>query len=419
MPIKALVLRHPLIIVFCYISAVGLLFIAGAYEFSRYSREQEILSMAESYATALISAHEYYSTEIVPRAVEAGVKLSHSFKDTSDELPFPGTFANDYGLSLNKKLPGLSMKLYSEYPFPWDMSRQLDDFQRDALSFLSQHPGGKYLRLLHGADGDTLRYALPMIMQESCVDCHNRPDFQFPRIWAIGDFRGVREVSLPVAPGAPVNRRVVTLGALFAAVSALAGVLLIWPVVTRLRTALSQSQALAAKLDHMAMHDFLTQLPGKRLGHDRIIQAIHQATRNAANAAVLFVDLDGFKQINDLMGHEAGDEALRAVAQRILGVVRSVDTVARLGGDEFLVVLTNIRGAHEASQTAQRILDEMAKPFSLEPGEANLGASIGIALYPNNGNSPDELIREADQAMYGVKATGKNGYRFAEGKAET
>jgi diguanylate cyclase (GGDEF)-like protein/PAS domain S-box-containing protein len=167
------------------------------------------------------------------------------------------------------------------------------------------------------------------------------------------------------------------------------------------------------KIKHLATHDALTDLPTLRLGRDRLSMALNLARRNKTMAAVLFIDLDGFKEVNDSLGHDAGDYVLKQVAQRLLSCVRKTDTVARLGGDEFLIVVTELRDTGHIKRLAEKIIREVSEPVIYCNLETIVGASIGIALFPDNAEENDLLIKLADDAMYGVKKSGKNGFRFA------
>ncbi|MDT9000857.1 GGDEF domain-containing protein [Paucibacter sp. APW11] len=168
------------------------------------------------------------------------------------------------------------------------------------------------------------------------------------------------------------------------------------------------------EIARLAHHDELTGLPSLRLARDRLRMACHQAERQRSKAALLFIDLDGFKRINDSAGHEAGDEVLRVVAARMVEAVRSVDTVARLGGDEFIVILSGVPDARTATEVAQKIVAAAAAPIPWQGCTLQIGASIGIALYPEHSDTPEDLLRRADSAMYSVKRGGKNGYALHE-----
>ncbi len=165
-------------------------------------------------------------------------------------------------------------------------------------------------------------------------------------------------------------------------------------------------------LDHLAHHDPLTQLPNRALFKDRLEHAVNLAKRNNQAVALLFLDLDNFKQINDTLGHLAGDELLVIVGRRLRELLRHTDTVARFGGDEFAILLENVEGKRQARNIASKILDELSQPITLAGQEFHLTASLGIAMAPYDDSQPDNLIRDADTAMYEAKRRGKNAYSF-------
>jgi diguanylate cyclase (GGDEF)-like protein/PAS domain S-box-containing protein len=166
------------------------------------------------------------------------------------------------------------------------------------------------------------------------------------------------------------------------------------------------------RIKHLAFHDPLTGLPNRTLLLERLGQLILAAGRNQRPAAVLFLDLDGFKQINDTLGHEIGDDLLKAVAQTLLDQVRQGDTVARLGGDEFVIVLDSPENAVEVERIATRIISSVGQDRVLRGNPVRVGISIGIALFPQAGASADALLAAADAAMYRAKHAGKNAWRF-------
>lgn len=166
------------------------------------------------------------------------------------------------------------------------------------------------------------------------------------------------------------------------------------------------------RLEHLAHFDPLTDLPNRVLFQDRLAHAIDRAARYQHGIAVLLLDLDGFKHINDSLGHPVGDQLLTQVAARLSHCVRVEDTVARLGGDEFAVILVNMRDASDAIEVVRKILLNIEQPFDLDGTGAMVSASIGIAVYPADGGSATELVRNADAAMYGAKEAGRNTYCF-------
>lgn len=167
-----------------------------------------------------------------------------------------------------------------------------------------------------------------------------------------------------------------------------------------------------ARIDFLAHHDVLTELPNRLLFKDRFERAMIHAQRARSRAALLFVDLDRFKEVNDLLGHPAGDLLLCETARRIESCVRDTDTVCRHGGDEFLVALTDVRSNDAIARVARTILDVVARPYRLDSHEVAISSSIGIAIYPDDGDNFDSLLRKADSAMYRAKDAGRNTYRY-------
>ncbi|MBF0246674.1 MAG: diguanylate cyclase [Alphaproteobacteria bacterium] len=167
------------------------------------------------------------------------------------------------------------------------------------------------------------------------------------------------------------------------------------------------------QMRHMASHDTLTGLPNRILLMDRIEGAIHNARRHARKCAVLFIDLDGFKAVNDTLGHDKGDILLKGVADRLRACVRENDTVARLGGDEFVILLVDLEDLNNTRPVAEKILVALSRPFDLDGHAGHIGASIGIAGYPDHGEGAQAILKQADHAMYDVKGAGKNSFVIA------
>ncbi len=164
---------------------------------------------------------------------------------------------------------------------------------------------------------------------------------------------------------------------------------------------------------HMSSHDTLTNIPNRALLMDRMDQALARARRDKTKIAVMFIDLDNFKPINDAMGHIVGDKALKLIAKRLSSCLRETDTVARFGGDEFVVILTDINNREDASNMAQKLNASLSKPINLGGKKISMGASIGIAFYPDHAKTPETLLSMADKAMYVVKNKGKKSYHFS------
>lgn len=186
----------------------------------------------------------------------------------------------------------------------------------------------------------------------------------------------------------------------------------------RVFTDISLLKATQKKLEQLASFDTLTGVPNRRLLNDRLEQTVRRMQRRNDGLAVMFIDLDGFKNVNDSHGHAIGDLALQAVALRLQKCVRSSDSVGRLGGDEFAIVLDGARLPADAALVGERIVAAMAEPLILEGHRLTLAASIGIAVYPDAGTDAASLLKNADAAMYEVKQAGRNGFRFSTRPAE-
>ena len=166
-------------------------------------------------------------------------------------------------------------------------------------------------------------------------------------------------------------------------------------------------------LESLELHDALTGLPNRRLLMDRLSLAIAHARRNKHTMAVMYLDLDGFKQINDTLGHDVGDSLLSMVAARLVAAVRQEDTVARLGGDEFVIALWELIHDDDVAKLVSKVIQSVSQPYSIQGSSVNITVSIGVSLYPTHGEEAETLMKSADLALYEAKRSGKNGYRIA------
>jgi diguanylate cyclase (GGDEF)-like protein len=169
----------------------------------------------------------------------------------------------------------------------------------------------------------------------------------------------------------------------------------------------------AEQYRHLAHHDVLTGLPNRRLFADRMEQAIARARRSGAGVALMLLDLDEFKAINDSQGHSVGDQVLVNVAQRLRNGLRESDTVARLGGDEFVILLPDTRQLRDIARIAAKAIESVREPLAIGAGQYRIGASVGIALFPDHADGAERLMQEADIAMYEAKRAGGSAYRFS------
>src|SRR5690606_27821947 len=196
--------------------------------------------------------------------------------------------------------------------------------------------------------------------------------------------------------------------------------LIVIGVLGRLSRQLQHSRQLAVEeqiahsrqVEHLAFHDTLTGLPNRSFFNRLLSRAVIEAQRYDRNLAVMFLDLDGFKTINDTLGHQAGDKLLRQVSHRLTEMLRDSDTVARLGGDEFVVLLPAIGDRSSLAAVAGKILQSIGRPFVLAGQDCRVSASVGISIFPHDGTDAESLMKNADVAMYSAKAHGKDGFEF-------
>lgn len=186
----------------------------------------------------------------------------------------------------------------------------------------------------------------------------------------------------------------------------------LWRQRQELFQLLQEKEKLTEKLRELAEYDALTKLPNRSLFQDRLHQAVVLALRNKQSGTLMFIDLDKFKEVNDSLGHDYGDQLLIQTAERLSTCVRKSDTVARLGGDEFTVVLQNTTEENSSVIVAEKILEQLSAPFRLGEHEVQIGGSIGITTFPDNATDTQSLLKQADAAMYEAKKAGRNTYRI-------
>jgi len=201
------------------------------------------------------------------------------------------------------------------------------------------------------------------------------------------------------------------------AVALIAGAL-VWLLVRRVRRTSSQLEFSEQRVKYLAFHDAMTRIPNRALFEDRLDRALANARRSGAPLALHLVDLDGFKQVNDTLGHQAGDELIRQTAGRLSGLVEDVDTVARLGGDEFAVIQVELRSAEAALALSARIVAAMARPFEIAGQEVLISASVGLAVEDAGASTPEDIFRHADVALYEAKTSGRGRYQLFAGELD-
>jgi diguanylate cyclase (GGDEF)-like protein len=183
---------------------------------------------------------------------------------------------------------------------------------------------------------------------------------------------------------------------------------------------ITKRKELQQKLEEMATHDYLTGLPNRALLNDRFTIAAVLAQRNKNRLAIMSLDLDKFKSINDTLGHDAGDQMLKAVSKRLNGIIRASDTLARVGGDEFVLMMLETNNMENATTIAQKILDSFKESMLIDGHELHLSTSIGIAMYPEDAEDLENLTKKSDAAMYYSKGHGRNQFKFfGDGNVQT
>jgi diguanylate cyclase (GGDEF)-like protein/PAS domain S-box-containing protein len=286
------------------------------------------------------------------------------------------------------EMSGVSVQTFYPDLEEWDAARRATE-----KDFLAGHPSSYEYRLVR-KDGSSFWARLS-----------GRPfDMAHPKgrsVWLIDDVTSRREAAEAVRRARDeLEVRVLERTAELAGANA------------QLQAEIVERRQAEARVHHMAYHDSLTGLPNRALLADRLDRAMLAAQRSDRRLAVMFIDLDRFKTINDSLGHMTGDALLKEVAERLVGAVRASDTVARLGGDEFVVLLPGIHDTEESSHVAQKIIDMLSEPIPLEGRLLHITPSIGICTYPDDGNDVATLMRNADAAMYHAKASGRNNYQY-------
>lgn len=248
------------------------------------------------------------------------------------------------------------------------------------------HEVDEVFRAVDGATGERVREAMQLAMRDQAATTLNL------------QFDGAAAEAAPFEDSAvPIHNRL----------GEVAGAVMVF-------RDMGTSRALSNRMLYLAQHDSLTGLPNRVLLHDRLNHALSLAHRRRTQMAVLFLDLDRFKHVNDSLGHVIGDRLLQSVAQRLLGCVRRSDTVSRHGGDEFVVLLSEISHAEDAAVSAEKMLQALAVPHRIDQHELRVTSSIGIVVYPDDGTDVEVLLKHADTAMYHAKDQGRNNYQFFE-----
>jgi diguanylate cyclase (GGDEF)-like protein len=404
-------------------------------------------------ADQLRALRAFYSANVVSKAVKDGAKASANYKNDPTAIPVPTTFILDVAQAFSNEQ--VKVGLVSPYPWSTRAGRVLDDFQQDAWAKLSLDPTGHVERREMVNGREVLRVAVGDRMDASCVACHNANPQSPKRDWKVGDVRGIIEVVRPIDQ---ITRGAESLSwhlvggvaaagtALFLALSGL-GVQLVRPLrdlagtingfahgdldeavphtgrsdelgtvaraLMNMQEQTNERMRAEEQISHMAHHDALTGLPNRVLFGSELERALGEWLPDET-VAVFCLDLDRFKQVNDTLGHPVGDSLLQAVAERLYSFVSDRTLVARLGGDEFSVIQVGAHQPHDAVTLGEQIIARLSEPYEIKGFQIVIGASVGVSLAPNDGEGADDLLRNADLALYRAKTEGRGTLRFFE-----
>jgi diguanylate cyclase (GGDEF)-like protein len=409
-------------------------------------------------AEQMRTLRSFYSEHVIAAAVRSGTRASATYKTEPSSIPVPTTFILDAAAAFSTD--SVKVRLVSPYPWPTRAGRVLDGFEKEAWNYLAGTPDGRFARREVVAGREVLRVAIGDRMDASCVACHNSNPLSPKTDWKVGDVRGLIEVVTSIDAVTRGARQlsltlvmsIVLAGSLLLALLLLIGTRLIRPlrdltavihliagghdqdklphldrgdelgtVARALQSLQEQTKERAraeAQITHMARHDGLTGLPNRVLFHQEMERALTRVLRDEP-FAVLCLDLDRFKSVNDTLGHPVGDALLVEVAQRLTASIREGDMVARLGGDEFALLLHATHDPSDATSLAERIIAALSTPCHVAGHTILMGTSVGIAFAPGDGDDADMLLKAADMALYRAKNDGGGTFRLFEPEMDT
>ncbi|MBL8519279.1 MAG: EAL domain-containing protein [Betaproteobacteria bacterium] len=426
-------LRHPLPLVFAAIMAVvGTVIYLLMAQSQRKLIEHEAVKIAEIVAGHALAARTVYTTQVSSKLAADGTGAVQDYHGRPGYVPLPAQFLKYVGRESERR----SQSLYQYRPLSkWNLEPTQglsDDFQRWAWRGLEAQdqpaPAGPIAwrdvwRIEPSAAGSVLRFMrADPAAEAACVQCHNdtepAPEVAALRVaagvppgkqWVQHQLLGAIEVSVPLnRVEAVAAAQMADTMRLVIAVSLLGLLAASWFAYHDTR----KSQATAAAYEIQARYDALTGLPNRLLLKERTEEMIKRVSRESTYGALIFLDLDDFKNINDSLGHSAGDTVLRVTAQRLATCVRQTDTVGRYSGDEFVIVVDGIGQPADAAEIARKIMTSVTEPHSLSEHDVIVSASIGIACFPNDGTDAGTLLKNADAAMYRSKENGRNQVSF-------
>ena len=393
--------------------------LAGTYFLSENLVESQALQFAKVAAKTLNEARTLYSANVVHRLQHLDtVRVGAEYHTVTGGIPNPATYTIELGETLSDPSDGMLFRLYSNYPFP---NRKFtggphDAFEEEALAYLMAHPNDSFYRTEEFGGGMSFRYTEPVLMEASCVECHNRLPNSPKQDWSIGDVRGIVEITQPLD-----GIMLITQDGLMTIYGVLLGIVVLTSsglalVIVRLRTINQDLQIKVTnrtlELQRLASMDGLTQLANRRLFDETLEKEWMRSRRQCLPLSLIMCDVDHFKQYNDTYGHQAGDSCLQLVASVLqASAKRSGELAARYGGEEFAVILPNV-DTDEAVHLAHQIRMSIHNLNILHAASATqpyVTLSMGIAcMRPNAQNSSTALIKAADTALYQAKDEGRD-----------
>ncbi len=396
--------------------------------------DSEALKIADVITLQALAARTVYTTEVADKLIREGGGVSEDFAKRRGHVPLPAQFLKMAGQEAGRSSGGL----YMYHPLSkWNLGTSqglVDEFQQWGWQQLAAQDQAYPSREIEWqpvwrfesspeSRTRTLRFMrADPASSATCVSCHNAYEKQ-PAIralrkaagvepgkqWQLHQLLGALEVSIPMAQIEAIasddTRR--TLG-LVTGISTLGLLLTGWLAWRDSQ----QQRMLTARYEYQANFDALTHLPNRALFQERALEALKRAGRDGDQAALIFIDLDNFKNINDSLGHEAGDKVLGEISRRLKGALREVDTVARHSGDEFTVIVNGISSSAGLGAIARKLAEALAAPLNVDGHEMFVTASQGISVFPQDGGDVETLLKNADTAMYRAKARGRNNYQF-------
>jgi signal transduction histidine kinase len=296
--------RYPHACVVVLILATMLIYVGGVRYYAEEAKKQAAYDKARALLESILSLHQYYSKSIVPRIKASGGTFDMHFQDNPASFPFPGAVSIDFGNALRDVNPNMDTKIFSNYPFPIRKDRTLDQFEIDALVFLKNNPDQGFTRFEIRNGIETVRYAIAMHMRKDCVECHNRPAFQFQGKWKVGDFRGARQVTLPVPDVTPIIDEATVTAVIVAIVAAMLGGLLVLPVVSSLNRSLLETGDLAVERERLVetLDQKNATLESEMRSKAQLIAGLSHDLRSPVNAIIGFSSMlrDHLVDPNDL-----------------------------------------------------------------------------------------------------------------------